>query len=545
MKFNVKTLLSNTALTAFCMLMTSMQNVDAANHVKSGPSPSALYGLWPIIGHDYANTQVNPKEKTISRNNVANLQLSWDYQLPVQAGVLSQPTYADGIIYFGDSLGNLHAVDTTTHQELWMTSFPNQQFFVSPVITDDVIYIASASLFQTGGSSAIAVNRQTGSVLWSVPLYAPGQYAGEYPGNCTVIDDLVIVPLSSFFFDLHFQGRIVAFNKNTGNLVWTVATTSDQFLPNPATGPGASIFSTPAVDRERKMLYIGTGQNFAGYESPLADSLLAIDYTTGKLVWSYKYETNDVWQPFDNFALRPFGTFDHDVSVPPNLFSVYINDKKVDCVGCASKGGQYKIFARDQSNVHGVRPLAALQLDPPSAVGTIQGTPVVVDNTLYIASGAIPDGDRRVTYDSVYIPIISPTDPNLSNLWNLASLKTLALDLEKLVKFGYTDGTIPSEAILWTDVTHGAQARNPLAYANGVLYQTSATGFLRALNPKTGSVLFNVIVDPAVSGPPNIITAGATIADGAVYVGYGYDALGLGGVQGGVKVYALPQQDKK
>lgn len=288
------------------------------------------------------------------------------------------------------------------------------------------------------------------------------------------------------------------------------------------------------------MLYIGTGQNFTAFESPLSDSLLAIDYCKGKLVWSYKFETNDVWQPFDQFALRPDGTFDHDVAVPPNLFTAKVNGKKIDCVGVGSKGGTYKIFARDQKNIHAVQPLASLQLDPPSAVGTIQGTPVINDGIIYIASVAIQDGERRVTNDTVYIPIIDPTDPTLADFLQVASLKTMALDLAKLIKIGNTDGTIPDEAVIWTEITNGAQGRNPLTFANGVLYQTSQTGFLRALDPRNADELFRVIVNPAVVGPPGIIAAGATIAEGAVYVSYGYDALGAGGVQGGVKAYKLP-----
>lgn len=538
MNLILKKLRNATFLFALGIASSLSLNAHSSGHHHS---QNVLYGEWPILGVDYSNTQVNKKEHTINRNNVGSLVGSWNLAL-AGPGVTSQPTYADGKLYFADSLGTLYAVDATDGTIIWQTTVPNNFFFTSPTITDNIVYIASTSpLAIPSNSNALAFNRLTGALLWSTPLYQPGQYAGEYPGNVTAVDDLLIVPVSSFFFNSQFQGRIMAFNRFTGQPAWNVVTTSDQFLPNPEFGPGNGSFSAGAVDTERKLYFIGTGQTFSGVESPLCDSLLAIDYCRGELVWSYKYETNDVWTPFDANAARPFGTFDHDVSVPPNLFSVKIDGKCVDCVGAASKGGLYKIFKRCQPNPHGVQPLAAIQLDPGSAVGTIHSTPVVHKGILYIASVAVPETPYRISNDNVYIPVITPVVPFLQNLFDVASMKTMAIDLQKLVKSGFTDGTIPSKAVLWTVFSKGVQGRNPITYANGVLYQTSQTGFLRALDARNGVELFYTIVDPQpLPAPPGIITAGATVVNGRVYMAYGYDPLGFGGVTGGVKTYELP-----
>lgn len=511
--------------------------------LKGGHSKHTLFGEWPIYGQNYENTQTNEKEKLIDRNNVGSLIEGWNLAIN-GIGVASQPAYADGKVYFGDSQGNVYAANGDTGAIIWQTNLPNNQFYTTPAITKDIVYLASTSAVgATQTANAVALSRHTGELLWSTPLFQPGQYAGEYPGYVTPVEDLLIVPLSSFIFSPQAQGRVMAFNRFTGQLVWTVVTTSDQFQPNPQFGPGASSFSAGAVDTKRKLYFVGTGQTFSGVVSPLSDSLIAIDYCKGRLEWAYQYETNDVWTPLDpSTSGRPFGTFDLDVSVPPNLFTVKVDGKEIDCVGAASKGGKYKIFARSQPNPRGVQPLAAFQLDPGSSEGTIQGTPVVHDGILYIASVAIPQGPYRVSNDNVYIPVIDPVDPNLLNLYDVASMKTTALSLKKLLKFGYTDGTIPEKAVLWTVYSPGVQGRNPLTYANGVLYQTSQTGFLRALDPRNGNELFYVVIDPQpVPNRPGIITAGATIASGRVYQAYGYDPLGLGGaVIGGIKAYQLP-----
>lgn len=540
MNLILKKLRNATLLFAFGISSSLTLNAQSANHPHS---QNVLYGEWPILGVDYSNTQVNKEERTINRRNVGTLVDGWNLAL-VGPGVTSQPTYADGKIYFADSLGTLYAADATTGTIIWQTNLPNNCYFTSPTLTDNIVYIAStSSLVAPQNSNALAFSRITGKLLWSTPLYQPGQYTGEYPGNVTAVDDLLIIPVSSFFFDGRFQGRIMAFNRLSGVPVWTVATTSDQFLPNPQFGPGSGSFSAGAVDTEQKLYFIGTGQTFSGVEGPLTDSLLAINYCRGELEWSYKYETNDVWTPFDATAPRPPGTFDLDVSVPPNLFSVTVDGKCIDCVGAGSKGGLYKIFKRSQPHPHNVQPLAALQLDPGSAFGTIHSTPVVHDGILYIASVAVPvpATPYRISTDTIYIPVISPVVPFRDDLYDVASMKTMALDLKELVKIGYTDGTIPQRAVRWTVFSKGAQGRNPIIYANGVLYQTSQTGFLRALDPRNGAELFYTIVDPQIlPTPPGILTAGATVVNGRVYMAYGYDPVGLGGVAGGIKTYELP-----
>jgi outer membrane protein assembly factor BamB len=522
--------LNTVILSALCMFSAPPNPLLGAKRCGR----DVLDGEWPALGQNYANAQVNEKEKKIGIHNVSSLIAAWDFKLS-GPGVLSQPVFAAEKVYFADSLGTIHALNAETGSKVWSTTIPNGSFVTTPTLTKDRIYIASGSASETSENSfAIALDRNTGNILWQTPLFLPGQFASEFPGNGTVVGDLFIVPVSSSLFDPKAQGRVMAFDRNTGDLVWTVAMTSDQFQPNPEFGPGVGVFSSGAVDIKRNLYFIGTGQTFSGNESPLADSIIAIDYCTGERVWSYKFEVNDVWQPSGPTVTRPLGTFDHDVAVPPNLFTVKIGGKEVDCVGVGSKGGQYKIFARDQKDPCAVRPLAVLNLDPGSSIGTIQSTPVVHDGVLYIASVAVPENGHRISNDNVYIPGVSPVE-DLTTLFEKASMKTMALDLQKLLKSGFVDGTIPPAAIIWTDFSEGVQGKNPITFANGMIYQTSQTGYLRVLNAKTGVELFKTTVEG--STPPTIIAAGATIAHGHVYMAYGYDPLGVGRTEGGVKAY--------
>ena len=111
-----------------------------------------------------------------------------------------------------------------------------------------------------------------------------------------VVDGLVLQGTASFENIVNkdtytFRGSIGAYDAATGAEKWKFYTT-----PNDTTsGAGAGIWSTPAVDTKRGLLFVGTGQSLTEPTAPLADSILAIDYRTGKLAWSRQFTYPDVF----------------------------------------------------------------------------------------------------------------------------------------------------------------------------------------------------------------------------------------------------------
>lgn len=102
---------------------------------------------------------------------------------------------------------------------------------------------------------------------------------------------------------------------------------------------GGSIYTTPAVDPELGLVYIGTGN-----PSPQMDdstrpgdnlytvSLVALEADTGKLRWHYQQVPHDRWG--------------YDVASPPVLFDLVENGTTVKAVGQASKLGWFFIHER-------------------------------------------------------------------------------------------------------------------------------------------------------------------------------------------------------
>lgn len=102
---------------------------------------------------------------------------------------------------------------------------------------------------------------------------------------------------------------------------------------------GGSVWTTPAVDEDLGLIYIGTGN-----PSPQMDdstrpgdnlhtiSLVALDMKTGALRWHYQQVPHDRWG--------------YDVASPPVLFDFARDGRKVKAVGQASKTGWFFIHDR-------------------------------------------------------------------------------------------------------------------------------------------------------------------------------------------------------
>jgi alcohol dehydrogenase (cytochrome c) len=123
---------------------------------------------------------------------------------------------------------------------------------------------------------------------------------------------------------------------------------------------GGAVWTTPAYDPESKRLYFGTGNPSPDYfgearkgPNPYTDSVVAIDVTTGKMVWYQQEVAHDLW--------------DYDVASPPMLFR---NQSKL-LVGEAGKNGfWYEWDAATGEPYTTPAPFVKQDHKPPTAEGT-------------------------------------------------------------------------------------------------------------------------------------------------------------------------------
>ena len=434
----------------------------------TGGVPVSGTSRWTVYGHDLANSRANLEERILSAQNVSRLRRRWEFRGPATT---STPAVFDGVVYLPGWDGKVYALRLADGSALWTATLPN--------LIDSSAAVSSTRVFVSDNKGSVhAIDRRSGSIQWSTQVDShPQAHLWSSP---VYIEDanLVVVGVASGEEELAapytFRGSVVALNAATGAVVWQFLTTRN----DRTSGPGVAVWSTAAVDTERKTLYLGTGNNYAGPAGPYADAMLAIDYTSGRLVWSHQFTANDI------FTIRQFLSGpDSDVGSSANLFTAGGRD----LLGIGVKNGLYYALDRDTG-----RPVWTAELTTGSVLGGVISASAYANGVAYVASNRFTEGLTDVVALDV---------SNGRELWRT----TLS------------------------EITYGG-----VAYANGVVYLGNDSAKVFALNAATGATLWT-------DRTPNAIGSGATVADGLLLVSWGYQwTLGRGNPgSGGLIAYGL------
>jgi polyvinyl alcohol dehydrogenase (cytochrome) len=468
---------------------------------------------WPAAGHDLSNSRNQPAENLINPGNVSSLTTKWVFR--TGGDVSATPTVGADAVYVPDWAGNLYAIRKDNGQAIWATKISQYTGAVaaysrvSPAIHgNDLIVgdIASSSTLHDG-ARIIAINQQNGALHWATQVEK--HPAAIITGSPVVVGDMVVVGISSNEEGLAdqpgyecctFRGSMVALDANTGQVLWQTYTVPDNGGKVGGYSGGA-IWQPPAIDAVKGLIYVGSVNNYTVPDSVEAcqkkvsagmavscmdpadyfDSVLALDLRTGAIRWTKQLQGYDVWTVACTNAKAgvtcpsPAGP-DYDMSGSgPNLLP--------GLVGFGQKSGVF--WALD-----------------PSSGDIIWNSVVGPGSTLGgIEWGTASDGDR------IYVAITN----NLHDAYKLANRG------ETITWGSWSALNARTGRIVWqtADPTKGAVDMGAVSVANGVMYAGSYSGFMYALDARTGKVLWSF--DSGGS-----IIDGPSIADGVVYWGSGY-----------------------
>ena len=260
---------------------------------------------------------------------------------------------------------------------------------------------------------------------------------------------------------------------------------------------GGSLWSTPALDPELGILYMGTGN-----PSPQMDdvsrpgdnlytvSVVAIDVHSGKLRWYYQQVPHDLWG--------------YDTGSPPVLFDVEHDGRTIKAVGEASKTGWFYVndrmtgellFKSDAYVPHRNlfhRPVAEGVTIAPGAAGGTSWSPVSYDpatGLAYIAGIHMPTTytvrERPATDDKPalqYSVLEMADEPS----WGVLS----AID------------TRAKGQIRWQTKTEGILVGGVLATSGGLVFMGQGTGEFSAFDSATGEEVWSFRCGAGVNAPP-------------------------------------------
>jgi polyvinyl alcohol dehydrogenase (cytochrome) len=440
--------------------------------VVAEPPPTTEDGTqsgprWTQFGYDLASGRSNPDETTLSAQNVSGLRRLWEVSVQ---GSTSTPAVADGVVYLPAWDGRVHALRLEDGAQVWVESLPDL-IDSSPALGGDRVFVSDDN------GAVHALDRMSGDVVWSEQVDAhPETHLWSSPIYVAEAE-LVIVGVASGDEAMPpgsqtFRGSVVGLDAQSGSERWRFDTTSGG-----QSGPGIAVWATAAVDTERKLAYIGTGNNYAAPSGPYADSMLAIDYENGQLAWFTQFTADDVF-----VVSMPAGP-DFDIGSTANLFSAGGSD----LVGIGVKSGIYYALDRDAGTIAWMT-----QITAGSPLGGVISPSAYHDGVIFVASNVSLMGNTT-----------------------LAALRA-------------TDG-----GILWMhDIP--TTSYGGVAHANGVVYLGVTGGTIHALDASSGNELWSDVL-------PNAIAGGPSIVDGTLLVPWGYQwTLREGNpVPGGLVAYGL------
>jgi polyvinyl alcohol dehydrogenase (cytochrome) len=154
-----------------------------------------------------------------------------------------------------------------------------------------------------------AVDSQTGALVWKTRV--DDHASATITGAPVYHQGRVYVPVSSLeeatatagYECCTFRGSLVALDAFTGRMVWKRYTIDEaaKVVSTTAAGTrtwgpsGAAIWNAPTIDVKRRLIYVGTGDNYSEPANDRSDAVLAFDLDTGALRWVHQVLEKDVW----------------------------------------------------------------------------------------------------------------------------------------------------------------------------------------------------------------------------------------------------------
>lgn len=250
----------------------------------------------------------------LTNAKLGRLEVAWTLALPQTTALRVTPVIVGSTMFYAaPSLGTVMALDTRTGCVKWSRKIA-AQLRSSPTF-GDVAKGRPALVIADAIGILHALDPKDGAEIWK----ADPRHDTQVPitGAPIFYQNRIVVPISAMDVakaaDPKYKccvshGAVAVVDAADGRVIWTAHTmeaakalgrksSTGQELWGPS---GAPIWSTPAVDVKRGLVYVGTGENTSPPATPTSDSIMAVDLKTGARKWVFQASKNDIW----NMACR-------------------------------------------------------------------------------------------------------------------------------------------------------------------------------------------------------------------------------------------------
>ena len=269
---------------------------------------------------------------SISVDNIFRLRLKWAFAYPEAVRARSQPALAGGSIFVGSNNGTVFSLDEDTGCVRWMFN-TTAEVRTGIVVANWPKGERAAPLLYFGDlvGNVYAVNAVTGELAWR-------DRADDHPSLTITAapalhDGRLYVPLSALEVSVAadpsyacctFRGGVAVYDARSGEKLWTAYTIDEtphqvgkNSIGTSRIGPsGAPVWNTPALDPKRGVMYVGTGTNYSSPANDTSDAILALDMKDGRIRWRQQMTAGDAWnmgcETADKINCPPEKGPDHD-----------------------------------------------------------------------------------------------------------------------------------------------------------------------------------------------------------------------------------------
>lgn len=344
------------------------------------PALRVLAGDWVAYGHDPQGTRYSPLTQ-IKPENVARLKPAWTFHTgdvsdignkDGRSGFETTPLVIEGRLYLTTPFNRVIALDARNGKQLWSYDPDidhNLPYGDGLINRGLAAWRAPGRLRECGlrlfeatlDARLLALDARTGrpcgefgrggSVnLRDVANYREGHYHMTSP---PVVLDGVVVVGSAINDNERVEmpsGVVRGYDARSGKLLWKWNPVRRPAGISPdawRTGAG-NAWSVMTADPERHLIYVPTGSASPDYYGGLrpgdnrwANSVVALDPRTGRLVWGFQLVHHDLW--------------DYDTAAAPLVTTLPLNGKPTPALIAGNKTGM--IYVLDPSTGKPVLPI--------------------------------------------------------------------------------------------------------------------------------------------------------------------------------------------
>jgi polyvinyl alcohol dehydrogenase (cytochrome) len=259
-----------------------------------------------------ANRHATARSGGITAADLPRLKLKWAFGYANVGAARAQPTLAGGRLFVASENAEVHALDPATGCAYW-TFKAQGGVRTAPSVAP---YRSAtgrrgyAVFFADSRANVYGVDAQTGGQIWTTRI-ATHASAG-ITGAPVVHDGRLFVGTQGLgeegrgstagYACCTFRGSLTALDTSTGRQLWQTFTIDE---PKPRAknkdgvqmyGPaGGGIWSAPAVDVKRGVVYASTGNAYADPAQPMTNAIIAFDQKTGAVRWHKQLTIADNW----------------------------------------------------------------------------------------------------------------------------------------------------------------------------------------------------------------------------------------------------------